>query len=101
MAKTARPARPALPAESVDAERVLAFINTLSGRPTPAPVERLDSYDALVVWAREQHLLPGAAADRLSAEARRHPHHAAAVLARSEERRVGTEWTTQGPPSRE
>ena len=83
MAKTARPAP--LPAESVDAERVLAFINTLSGRPTAAPVERLDSYEALVVWAREQHLISAAAGDRLSAEARRHPHQAAAVLARAKD----------------
>ena len=74
-----------LPEESVDAERVLAFINTLSGRPTPAPVERLDSYETLIGWAREQHLISGAAADRLSAEARRHPHHAAAVLARAKD----------------
>ena len=74
-----------LPAESVDAERVLAFINTLSSRPTAAPVERLDSYDALVAWAREQHLVSPAAADRLSAEARRHPHQAAAVLARAKD----------------
>ena len=75
----------ALPEESVDAERVLAFVNTLSGRPTPAPVERLDSYDALVAWAREQQIISGAAADRLAAEARRHPHQAAAVLARAKD----------------
>lgn len=83
MAKTSRTA--ALPAESVDAERVLAFINTLSSRPTAAPVERLDSYDALLAWAREQHLISAAASDRLSADARRHPHHAAAVLARAKD----------------
>src|SRR5436190_15037695 len=81
MAKTTRPA--ALPAESVDAERVLAFINTLSSRPTAAPVERLVSYDELVAWAREQHLVPAAAAERLLAEARKHPHQAAAALARA------------------
>ena len=80
MAKTAP-----LPAESVDAERVLAFINTLSGRPTSAPVERLDSYEALVSWAQEQQVISGAAADRLGAEARRHPHQAAAVLARAKD----------------
>jgi predicted RNA-binding Zn ribbon-like protein len=73
------------PAESVDAERVLAFVNTLSARPTPAPAERLTSYDALVEWAREQHLVSAAAAERLLAEARRHPHHAAAVLSRAKE----------------
>ena len=73
------------PAEAVDAERVLAFVNTLSSRPTPAPVERLTSYDALVEWAREQHLVSAAAADRLLAEARRHPHQAASVLSRAKE----------------
>ena len=78
-----KPAPP--PAEAVDAERVLAFVNTLSGRPTDAPVERLVSYDALLEWAREQHLIPAAPADRLSYEARRHPHQAAGVLARARE----------------
>ena len=81
MAKHSRPAP--LPAESVDAERVLAFVNTLSGRPTAAPVERLQTYESLVAWAREQHLVSAAAADRLSGEARKHPHQAAAVLARA------------------
>lgn len=72
-----------VPAESVDADRVLAFINTLSARPTRAPVERLDTYEALVAWAREQHLVSAAAADRLVAEAQRHPHQASAVLSRA------------------
>jgi predicted RNA-binding Zn ribbon-like protein len=81
MAKRSRPTAP--PAESVDAERVLAFVNTLSSRPTGAPVERLMSYDALVEWAREQHLVSAAAAERLLAEARRHPLQAAAVLSRA------------------
>jgi predicted RNA-binding Zn ribbon-like protein len=81
MAKVARPT--SLPAEAVDAERVLAFINTLSARPTGAPVERLGSYEALVTWAREQHLVSAAAADRLVAESRKHPHLASAVLARA------------------
>jgi len=83
MAKTARPAP--LPAEPVDADRVLAFINTLSSRPTAAPVEHLDSYEALVAWAREQHLVSAAAAERLAGEARKHPHQAAAVLARAKD----------------
>lgn len=78
-------AKSTVPAESVDAGRVLAFINTLSGRPTAAPVERLDSYEALVGWAREQHLVSAAAAERLIAESRKHPHQAAAVLARARE----------------
>jgi predicted RNA-binding Zn ribbon-like protein len=83
MAKTARPGP--VPAEPVDADRVLAFVNTLSSRPTSAPVERLDSYEALVTWAREQHLVSAAAAERLAAGARRHPHHAVAVLARAKD----------------
>lgn len=83
MAKSSRPTPP--PAEPVDAERVLAFINTLSSRPTAAPVEHLDTYESLVVWARDQHLISAAAADRLAAEARKHPHQAAAVLARAKD----------------
>lgn len=83
MAKKSRPTAP--PAESVDADRVLAFVNTLSSRPTETPVERLVSYDALVEWAREQHLVSAAAAERLAAEARRHPHQAANVLTRARE----------------
>jgi len=74
-----------VPAESVDADRVLAFINTLSGRPTAAPVERLNSYEALVGWAREQQLVSAAAAERLVAESRKHPHRAAMVLMRAKE----------------
>ena len=83
MAKTARITPP--PDESVDADRVLAFINTLSGRPTSSPVERLVSYESLVDWAREQHLISAAAAERLLSEARKHPHQAAAVLSRAKE----------------
>ena len=85
MAKSGRDRPTALPAESVDADRVLAFVNTLSGRPTAAPSERLVSYDALVDWAREQHLVSAAAAERLSAAARRHPQQAASVLGRAKE----------------
>jgi predicted RNA-binding Zn ribbon-like protein len=81
-----RPPAP-LPAEAVDAGRVLAFINTLSGRPTSSPAERLVSYDALVAWAREQQLLSGAAADRLLVQARKHPQQAAAVLTRAKDLR--------------
>ena len=83
MAKAARPAP--LPEEAVDAERVLAFINTLSSRPTAAPVEALANYEALVDWARGQHLVSAAAAERLAAAARKHPHQAAAVLTRARE----------------
>jgi hypothetical protein len=81
MPKSGRPSP--LPPESVDVDRVLAFVNTLSSRPTDTPVERLSSYDALVEWAREQHLISAAAAERLTAEARRHPHQAAGVVLRA------------------
>ena len=85
MAKRSRVTAP--PAESVDAGRVLAFVNTLSARPTPEPVERLTSYEALIEWAKEQHLVSAAAADRLLTEARRHPQQAASVLAHAKELR--------------
>jgi predicted RNA-binding Zn ribbon-like protein len=87
MAKRAAPRPAPLPAEAVDAERVLAFVNTLSARPTAAPVERLVNYEALVTWAREQQLLTGAASERLLAQARKHPQQAAAVLARARDLR--------------
>lgn len=102
MAKKSRPTAP--PAEPVDADRVLAFVNTLSARPTASPAERLTSYDALVEWAREQHLVSAAAAERLLAEARRHPHQAAAVLSRAKEFRealnaVALSIEQQKPPA--
>jgi predicted RNA-binding Zn ribbon-like protein len=84
MAKSARPAP--LPAESVDAERVLAFINTL--RPTSKPLDTLTSYEALALWARDQHLVSAAAAERLVAEAKKHPHQAANVLTQAKELRA-------------
>jgi predicted RNA-binding Zn ribbon-like protein len=88
MAKpTAHRPHGSVPAESVDAERVLAFINTLSARPTAAPAEQLVNYDALVIWARDQHLVSAAAAERLLAQGRKHPQQAAAVLARARDLR--------------
>jgi predicted RNA-binding Zn ribbon-like protein len=76
-----------VPAEAVDGERVLAFLNTLSARPTGAPVERLLSYDALVNWAQEQHVVSAPAAERLLAQARKHPHQAALAVTRARELR--------------
>lgn len=76
-----------VPAESVDDERVLAFLNTLSGRPTAAPVERLLSYDALVDWAQDQHVVSASVAERLRAQARKHPHQAALALTRARDLR--------------
>lgn len=57
--------------EDVDALGTLAFVNTLSDRPTSAPAERLVSYDAFVAWAREAGLLKTDEAERLIARARR------------------------------
>ena len=76
-----------LPEETLDASRALAFVNTLSARPTAAPSERLVSYEALADWAREEKLIAPAAAKRLVAHARRHPQQAAAALARAVELR--------------
>jgi predicted RNA-binding Zn ribbon-like protein len=86
MARRRPPAAP-IPDQSVDADRALAFVNTLSGRPTPAPSESLVSYDALVTWARDQRLLSPSAADGLQGLARKHPHQAALVLGRARELR--------------
>ena len=68
---SARPRPPAATPEDLDAIRALAFVNTLSGRPTAAPVERLVSYDALTAWAREAGLLKGDDAERLVGRGRR------------------------------
>jgi len=82
-----RPAANSIPDQSLDAERALAFVNTLSARPTPAPAEGLVSYDALVGWARDQRLISTPAAERLQAIARKHPHQAAMVLSRARDLR--------------
>jgi predicted RNA-binding Zn ribbon-like protein len=80
--------RPLTPtSETVDATRTLAFVNTLSGRPTSAPVERLVSYQALVDWAREVGLLKAADCARLGARGRRRGHNSALVLQRARELR--------------
>ena len=85
MAKPGRPQPPFPPSRSTPTA-CSRFVNTLSGRPTAAPAERL------VVVRRAGGLGPraasscsAAAADRLAAEARRHPQQAAAVLARAKD----------------
>lgn len=72
-----------LPGEHADATRALGFVNTLSARPTAAPVESLSSYDALVDWARAEKIVSAAVAARLLSAGRRHPHQAASTLARA------------------
>lgn len=80
---TPRRAGSALPDAPEDAARVMAFVNTLSGRDTAAPRERLTSYEAAVDWARAKGVVPDAAADWLRGEGRRHPGAASRALARA------------------
>ena len=71
MAAARRPVRPSSTPEDVGPLRALAFVNTLSGRPTDSPVERLVSYDACSRWAREAGMLKAEEVERLVARARR------------------------------
>ena len=70
-------------AEDADALRALAFVNTLSGRATAAPVDRLVSYQALADWAREAGLLKADDAERLLARARRRAAESDRIVARA------------------
>lgn len=78
---------PAATAEDIDALRALAFVNTLSGRPTPAPADRLVSYDALAGWAREAGLIKADEAERLVTRARRRGAEGERILTRARELR--------------
>jgi predicted RNA-binding Zn ribbon-like protein len=83
-----RPGRSgALPSEAADIERCLAFVNTLSGRPTASPAERLVSYDALVSWAKETGILRADEAALLGGRARRRTAEAETVVTRARELR--------------
>ena len=79
-------ATPPIP-EDVDSTRTLSFVNTLSGRPTATPTERLISYDALVDWAREAGLLKADDGERLAARARRKTEDAARIVQRARDLR--------------
>jgi predicted RNA-binding Zn ribbon-like protein len=82
-----RPRPPVPIPEDVDTTRTLSFVNTLSGRPTAAPIERLISYDALVEWAREAGVLKPDDAERLAARGRRRADDAARIVQRARELR--------------
>jgi predicted RNA-binding Zn ribbon-like protein len=84
---TARLRPPAPVPEDVDTLRTLSFANTLSGRPTATPAERLISYDAFADWAREVGLLKPDDVERLIGRARRRSEDAARVLQRARELR--------------
>lgn len=77
----------AVPAEAADVARCLAFVNTLSDRPTSAPFERLVSYEALVEWAAEAGVVRADEAAELASRARRREAEAATVLTRARDLR--------------
>jgi predicted RNA-binding Zn ribbon-like protein len=58
------------------------FANTVSGRHTPAPIERLRAYDDLVAFALQAHLITAPEERRLRAWAAGNPDRAAAIHAR-------------------
>lgn len=78
----ARPPRHAAPTEHDDVLRALAFVNTLSARPTHAPQEQLTSYDTLCLWAVEQGVLDAGLAATLTTKARRRPTDVDSVVRR-------------------
>ncbi|MDE3154303.1 MAG: ABATE domain-containing protein [Acidobacteriota bacterium] len=57
----------------------LDFANTIDDRPT-RPIELLNGYDALTVWAEQAAVLPSAVEEALRAEAARRPAAAEAAL---------------------
>jgi predicted RNA-binding Zn ribbon-like protein len=59
----------------------MAFVNTLSGRSTPSPAEKLRSYASLVEWARGAGVIGAAAAADLRRGAEAHPREADRALA--------------------
>ena len=83
MSASRPPRAPSPIPEDVDITRTLSFVNTLSGRPTATPAERLISFDALLEWAREAGLLKPEDAERLAARARRRTEDAARIVQRA------------------
>ena len=61
----------------------LDFTNTLHDRTTEHPRESLNSYQDVVIWSLEAHLLTEDEAKRLLVEANRYPEQASAVLQRA------------------
>jgi predicted RNA-binding Zn ribbon-like protein len=73
----------AVPAEDVDVQRCLSFVNTRSGRETDNPTETLVSFEALLDWARAAGLLRGEEAERLVSRAKRRHTDAERVLSQA------------------
>jgi predicted RNA-binding Zn ribbon-like protein len=61
----------------------LDFVNTVSWRDGPCPVDWLRDYDALVAFCRRSGVAERAVLDELQARARRHPKEAAEGLSRA------------------
>lgn len=91
-----RSTRPLVPSEVDDLQRSLAFVNTLSARPTSAPQERLLSYDALCSWSVESGILDTDLAATLTARARRRASDADAVLRRTRDLREQAHAALEG-----
>jgi len=61
----------------------LDFANTVEGRRTPTPRERVGAYAELVEWARQAGVLTAGEARALARRGRRRPASSAAVLRRA------------------
>jgi predicted RNA-binding Zn ribbon-like protein len=61
----------------------LDFINTLDDRSTEHPQELLTSYEVLLAWSRQAHILTDDEAQQLAEEAKRQPREAERVLRRA------------------
>jgi predicted RNA-binding Zn ribbon-like protein len=83
MVQRGRAGQPAVPPEALDLERALSFANTVSGRTSAAPIEKLTSFEALLDWARQSGLLKPDDAERMAARAKRRGEEAAGVLQRA------------------
>jgi predicted RNA-binding Zn ribbon-like protein len=78
-----RQSRGAVPSEDADSACCLAFVNTLSGRASPAPVDTLVSFDAFVAWACRQTLLTADEAERLLSRSKRRHREAEQIVAQA------------------
>ena len=87
MAERPRAGKAVVAPEEHDIARALSFVNTLSGRTTAAPAEKLTSFETLLEWARESGLLKADEVTRLAARARRRTEEAERVLTRARETR--------------
>lgn len=63
-----------------DIARVMGFVNTLTGRGTAAPTEKLVSYEALLDWVKTTGVISAPVAAELRRTADAHPSEAGRVL---------------------